>query len=109
VLFATDSLEFLLAGRASPFAQDLPGQAIYELEAADAFRCDMAWTWAHSGPVAEILHNACRYWAGEPKQDGEPYWEYLLTPPVRVLRRVEAASTVASPELVAQRSAYNEP
>jgi hypothetical protein len=57
---------------------------IWKVEAAEAFRADMTW-------LTPIFHldpdrNAHRYWqqAASPR----PLWEYLLTPPVRVIDEI---------------------
>jgi hypothetical protein len=93
VVFAADSLEFLLGARARPALEGFPGGVIYEIQGRNPFRADQAWTWSwthgRTGAVAQIIANAQRYWTGEPADVREPYWEYLLTPPVQVLRRVD--------------------
>ena len=69
-------------------AEGTPVGGIYELQAKAWFRADMAWTWLRPGSMAEMFEYAQQYWSGRPHPDGCT-WEYLLSPPVRVLRRVD--------------------
>jgi hypothetical protein len=63
------------------------GSGIWEVEAEfDAFRADMACL-KGTIPFYEVPYWANHYWSGKPSDN--PSWELILTPPVRVLRRVE--------------------
>ena len=38
--------------------------------------------------AAALTYWAHCYWAGEPFDSDDPHWEFLLVPPVRVIRRI---------------------
>lgn len=81
-LFASSSLDQAQLFRAQ-FGQNAP---IYEVAAEANFRADM--NALHSGSSALFTsYLAQRYWRQEPGS-AEPFWEYLLTPPVTVGRQV---------------------
>lgn len=59
--------------------------SIWEVEGADHFRTDMRLL-TMGGSNLQLSWNANQYWAGAPSSD--PTWEVLLSPPVRVVRKV---------------------
>jgi hypothetical protein len=82
-LFGFDSLE-----RAEDFASshDCRDKPIWEITAASWFMGDMKWLKACSLPVEEAAF-AWGYWSGVPF-DAEPDWEFVLSLPVDIVRRV---------------------
>jgi hypothetical protein len=60
--------------------------SIWELVAAGSFRADMNLLTA-SGTNAEYSLSAHKYWRGEPSP--RPFWEFLLIPPVRAVRKLQ--------------------
>jgi hypothetical protein len=59
---------------------------IWEIESALGFRADMRLL-TLNGSLLNLSNNAHRYWDGISGGDS-PIWEILLTPPVKVIRRV---------------------
>jgi len=66
-----------------------PNAAVWEVESTlGPFRADMRCL-TLDGSVLGISYLAERYWSQlEAAQVGQPEWELLLTPPVRVLRKI---------------------
>jgi hypothetical protein len=73
-----------------------PGSPIFEIEADyEPFRADMHCL-TLEGSISMASYSAHRYWSGLPNdrhlsqgpQAVRPFWELLLRPPVRVLRRI---------------------
>ena len=59
---------------------------IWEIESEESFKVDMnLLTLGNS--LLEADYYAHLYWKGE--TTGNPFWEYLLVPPVKVIRKVE--------------------
>jgi len=65
------------------------GQAgsIWSVEANLSFRADMSLL-TIDGTILVVSHFADLYWSQRTRTQGEPFWEQLLIPPVRVLERV---------------------
>lgn len=61
-----------------------PDGRIWEVECNDFFRGDMSFI-CHD--VASNRNLAVHYWQGRQRSD-EPFWEYLLRPPVKVVREI---------------------
>lgn len=59
---------------------------IWELEASESFTADMSLLTAGNS-ILVYSYFANKYWQGEPS--ATPFWEALLFPPVRVLRKVK--------------------
>lgn len=80
-----------------------PMAAIWEVEAADAFRCDMNCVGGEI-PTLCMSYFAHRYWRGQQGPSGvasdgvviEPLWELLLVPPVQAIRRLDEAAVAAA-------------
>jgi hypothetical protein len=70
-----------------------PTGVVWEVEATRYVRSDMTFTSGISSPLVASYFARC-YWAGQPRPSSdapsEPWWELLLTPPVTVVRRVDA-------------------
>jgi hypothetical protein len=62
-----------------------PDSLIWEVEASKGFRVDMKFL-TLQGSLLILSYNAARYWEGLPS-DANPFWEFLLTPPVKVVRQ----------------------
>lgn len=60
---------------------------IFEVESDVAFKADMRLLTLH-GTLLVLSYWAHRYWNGIPGGNN-PVWEYLMVPPVRVVRRVD--------------------
>jgi len=59
---------------------------IWEVESDVAFKADMSLLTLQVSLLLES-YNAHRYWRGN-SSGNNPVWEYLLSPPVRVIRRI---------------------
>lgn len=59
---------------------------IWEVESDVAFKADMRLL-TLQGSLLGLSYNAHRYWSGI-SSGNNPVWEYLMVPPVRVLRRM---------------------
>ena len=60
---------------------------IWEVESDAAFKPDMRLLTLQSS-LLTLSYNAHRYWRGE-SSGNDPLWEYLMVPPVRVIRRID--------------------
>ena len=60
---------------------------IWEIEANNFFKADMNLLDLKSFKLMQLDYHAHLYWKGE--TIGNPYWEYLLVPPVKVIRKVD--------------------
>lgn len=60
---------------------------IWEIECEARFKADMQLL-TLQGSLLVLSYNAHRYWRGE-SSGNEPVWEYLLIPPVKVIRKIE--------------------
>jgi len=60
---------------------------IWEVESDVAFKADMRLL-TLQGSLLGLSYNAHRYWSGI-SSGNNPVWEYLMVPPVRVLRRMD--------------------
>ncbi|MEU3473728.1 hypothetical protein [Rhodococcus sp. NPDC006774] len=63
-----------------------PASPIFEVDATEAFRADMNLLHNHTSALA-TSYLAQLYWSQKPGSPN-PFWEYLLRPPVRVGMRV---------------------
>lgn len=64
-----------------------PDALIWEVECGEAvWKGDMRWM--RECPQVEIQGNSAAYWRGD--CSSEPLWEYLLRPPVRIVRHLES-------------------
>ncbi|MDD5502874.1 MAG: DUF2441 domain-containing protein [Candidatus Thermoplasmatota archaeon] len=65
---------------------------IWEIEAEDAFKADMRLLKLHSSILVTSLM-AHTYWSGKSLVESfpgyEPFWELLLKPPVKVIKKIE--------------------
>ena len=59
---------------------------IWEVESDVAFKADMSLL-TLQGSLLRVSYNAHRYWRGI-SSGNNPVWEYLLSPPVKVIRRI---------------------
>lgn len=59
---------------------------IWEVESDITFKADMRLL-TLQGSLLSLSYNAHRYWNGI-SSENNPVWEYLLVPPVRVIRRI---------------------
>lgn len=60
---------------------------IWEVKSEVVFKADMNLL-TLQGSVLTVSYNAHRYWKGSPGGEN-PFWEYLMVPPVRVIRKIE--------------------
>lgn len=60
-----------------------PESLIWEVEANNAFKADMKLL-TLQGSLLTLSYNAVRYWSSLPS-DANPFWEFLLIPPVSVI------------------------
>ena len=60
---------------------------IWEVESDVVFKADMRLL-TLQGSLLSLSYNAHRYWSGI-SSGNNPVWEYLMVPPVRVLRRMD--------------------
>ena len=60
---------------------------IWEVESDVAFKADMRLLDLPKSLLV-LSYNAFRYWSGIPGEN-MPIWEYLMVPPVRVIRKVD--------------------
>ena len=67
-----------------------PNSLIWEVEADNEFKADMRLL-TLKGSLLVLSYNAHRYWSGLPSGD-EPCWEFLLVPPVIVIRQINCQS-----------------
>jgi len=83
-VFATDSLE-----SAQKFRQERgqANQAIWEVRSEKYFPADEDWLSLGTSVLA-FSYSAHRYWSGEPRGP-QPSWEFLLSPPVKVIQKVD--------------------
>jgi hypothetical protein len=63
-----------------------PQASIWEVEAEEAFKCDMNWLKA-ADSVLVMSYRAHQYWQGS--SSDQPFWEFLLKPPVRILQKLD--------------------
>lgn len=63
-----------------------PDSTIYEVESDKAFRADMRLL-TLQGSLLLLSYDAHKYWQGISCGD-DPIWEYLLSPPVKVIRKI---------------------
>lgn len=82
--FACESLE-----QARAFRAKYGNGTIWKVECDDAFRADMSLLTIEQESILLTSYSAHRYWSGLADFRGPSFWEYLLTPPVHVLKRVE--------------------
>ena len=61
-----------------------PHGRIWEVECSDVFRGDMNFVGHEMSKNHDL---AVHYWQGQQRSD-EPFWEYLLRPPVKVIREI---------------------
>jgi len=62
------------------------GSLIWEVESDVTFKTDMSLL-TLQGSLLVVSYNAHRYWKGI-SSGNNPVWEYLLSPPVKVIRRI---------------------
>jgi len=60
--------------------------SIWKVEADKLFKADM--NLLHSGSLLRVSYQAHTYWSGNP-ENSTPFWEFLLSPPVKVIDIVE--------------------
>ena len=65
-----------------------PDSLIWEVESDVAFKADMRLL-TLEGSLLTLSYNAHRYWKGISSGDN-PLWEYLMVPPVKVIRRIDS-------------------
>jgi hypothetical protein len=68
------------------FSDDKSKGSIWEVEANNILKADMNLL-SLGNSLLEADYLAHLYWKGE--TIGNPYWEYLLVPPVKVIRKVD--------------------
>lgn len=62
---------------------------IWKVECDNYFKADMNLLNLGNCSSLELSYNANKYWSGLPGEDKVPFWEFLLTIPVRVLKRID--------------------
>jgi len=87
--FAFSTLEDAEAFKKHP-QYGKPNSLIWEVEADNAFKADMALL-TLGGSLLIVSYNTHRYWSGLPSGD-RPCWEFLLVPPVNVIRQINRQS-----------------
>jgi hypothetical protein len=87
-LFALETIEQAMAFRKKYGSTN---SLIWEVESKISFRADM--NLLTTGDISILCYSyfANLYWRGETREN--PFWEYLLLPPVRVLRRIKETNT----------------
>lgn len=59
---------------------------IWEVGCDNTFKADMNFL-KLEGSLLELSFRVHRYWSGQ-KGEQEPFWEFLLTPPVRIIKSI---------------------
>lgn len=82
-IFGFDSIE-----QANQFRNKYgkPNDLIWEIESNNAFKADMNLLTLGTSLLV-LSYNAHRYWQGI--QSDDPFWEYLLIPPIKVVQVVK--------------------
>ena len=83
-VFAFESIEQTKSFRNEYGTSD---SLIWEVESDIAFKTDMRLL-TLQGSLLILSYNAHQYWSGM-SSGNNPVWEYLLVPPVRVIRRID--------------------
>lgn len=60
---------------------------VWEVESDVVFKADMRLL-TLQGSLLTLSYNAHRYWSGMSSGD-DPIWEYLIIPPVKVIRKID--------------------
>lgn len=89
-LFAFGTLEDAEAFKNHP-KYGKPNSLIWKVEADNAFKADMNLLHLR-GSLLRASYNAHRYWSGLPNVEEPPWWEYLLIPPIKVIRQINSQS-----------------
>jgi len=82
-LFGFDSIE---SARAFNREYRKDKSSIWKIKAGKSFRADMKLL--HSGSILVVSYLAHIYWSGKTIEDN-PFWEFLLSPPIKVIGIVE--------------------
>lgn len=85
-MFACGLLEEALEFR-NKYADHDHNAAIWEVECDFCFRGDMKLVHMPTSIIV-LSYYAHLYWNGDPGSE-TPFWEYLLTPPIKVIRKIE--------------------
>jgi hypothetical protein len=64
---------------------------VWEVESEENFRADMNLLTIRDNSILVYSYFAHLYWRGETRES--PFWEYLLVPPIKALRRIEETNT----------------
>ncbi len=87
-LFACESLE-----QARVFREQYGNGSIWKVQCDNVFRADMALLALGQESILLTSYHAHRYWSGLTGYSRQPFWEWLLVPPIRVLERAEGVVT----------------